>query len=109
MTPTAAANAYASIAQQIGSTAQSGKTASAVSELSGATPDGFAGLVREAIEATTQQAQQADQVAAQGVVGNADIVDVVTAISETELTIETIVGLRDRVIGAYESIMRMPI
>lgn len=108
MTPTAAANAYASIAQQIGTATQSAKTAEALSP-NGVSPDGFAGLVREAIESTGAQVKQADQVMAQGAIGNADIVEVVTAISETEMTIETIVGLRDRVIGAYESIMRMPI
>lgn len=108
MTPTAAANAYASIAQQVGSATTSTPAAEALSP-TGATPDGFAGLVREAIDSTGTQVKQADQVMNEAAVGNADIVEVVTAISETQMTIETIVGLRDRVIGAYESIMRMPI
>ena len=108
MTPTAAANAYAAMAQQIGNATQTARTGT-LAEAGGASPDGFAGLVREALETTAQQARQADQATAQSVVGNADLVEVVTAISESELAIETIVGLRDRVIGAYESIMRMPI
>ena len=41
--------------------------------------------------------------------GKADIVDVVTAISETEMALETLVSVRDKVISAYEEIMRMPI
>jgi flagellar hook-basal body complex protein FliE len=33
----------------------------------------------------------------------------VTALSQTEIAIESMVTVRDRVISAYEEIMRMPI
>ena len=39
----------------------------------------------------------------------ANIVDVVTAVSETEVAIDAVVAVRDRVIAAYEDIMKMPI
>ena len=38
-----------------------------------------------------------------------NIVDVVTAVAETETTINTLVSVRDKVIAAYEEIMKMPI
>ena len=41
--------------------------------------------------------------------GKANIVDVVTAVSETEVAIDAVVAVRDKVIAAYEEIMRMPI
>ena len=41
--------------------------------------------------------------------GKANVVDVVTAVAETEVAVETMVAVRDRVISAYEEIMRMPI
>ena len=41
--------------------------------------------------------------------GQANMVDVVTAITETEMAMESMVTVRDRVISAYEEIMRMPI
>jgi flagellar hook-basal body complex protein FliE len=41
--------------------------------------------------------------------GKANVVDVVTAVAETEVAVETLVSVRDRVISAYEDIMRMPI
>ena len=41
--------------------------------------------------------------------GKANIVDVVTAVAETEVAIDALVSVRDRVIQAYEEIMRMPI
>jgi flagellar hook-basal body complex protein FliE len=41
--------------------------------------------------------------------GKANVVDMVTALSETEIAIQSMVTIRDRVISAYEEIMRMPI
>ena len=41
--------------------------------------------------------------------GKANMVDVVTAVTETEVAIDTLVSVRDKVIAAYEEIMKMPI
>ena len=41
--------------------------------------------------------------------GKANMVDVVTAVAETEVAIDALVAVRDKVISAYEEIMRMPI
>ncbi len=41
--------------------------------------------------------------------GKANIVDVVTAVADTEVAVETLVSVRDKVIAAYEDIMKMPI
>ena len=55
------------------------------------------------------QGKAADQMAMDMVSGKANVVDMVTALSETEMAIESMVTIRDRVISAYEEIMRMPI
>ncbi len=41
--------------------------------------------------------------------GNANMVDVVTAVSETEVAIDAVVAVRDKVIAAYEEVMKMTI
>ena len=41
--------------------------------------------------------------------GKGDLVDVVTAVNSAEMSLETVVAIRDRVISAYQDIMRMPI
>ena len=69
----------------------------------------FAKLLAESVQGIVEQGRVADQKAMDLVNGRGDIVDVVTAISQTELAIETMVTVRDRVISAYEEIMRMPI
>ena len=37
------------------------------------------------------------------------MIDVVTAVAETEVALQSMVSIRDRVISSYEEIMRMPI
>ena len=44
-----------------------------------------------------------------GVAGKTDMVDVVTAVNAAEITLQTVVAVRDRVVQAYQDIMRMPI
>jgi len=74
------------------------------------TPDvDFGQMVQEAVSNTVRQGRDADQKAMGLVEGKTDVVDVVTAIAETEVALETMVSVRDRVISAYEEIMRMPI
>lgn len=41
--------------------------------------------------------------------GRADVVDVVTAVSAAEASLETVLAVRDQVIQAYQEILRMPI
>ncbi|HTV38369.1 MAG TPA: flagellar hook-basal body complex protein FliE, partial [Xanthobacteraceae bacterium] len=41
--------------------------------------------------------------------GKANMVDVVTAVAESETAIATLVSVRDKVISAYEEILKMPI
>ena len=71
-------------------------------------PD-VAKLLGEAVQGVVEGGKAADAKALDLVNGKGDIVDVVTAISETEIAMETMVTVRDRVISAYEEIMRMPI
>jgi len=47
--------------------------------------------------------------AAKQVAGQADIVDVVNAVNAAEITLDTVVAVRDKVVAAYQSIMNMPI
>lgn len=102
---TAAANAYGNAARLIsqGARPQTDVTASAG-------PGGdFAQMLANSIEGVEAQGRASDQMALDMVNGKANVVDMVTAISETEIAIETMVTVRDRVISAYEEIMRMPI
>ena len=41
--------------------------------------------------------------------GDAELIDVATAVSAAEITLETMVAVRDEVVRAYQEILRMPI
>lgn len=100
----AASNAYASAAQ-LGNAGQQG------SQLAQKPTDGpnFGEMLTNSLTEVVESGRVADQKAMDLVNGDANVVDVVTAISETEIAMETVVTIRDRVITAYESIMQMPI
>jgi flagellar hook-basal body complex protein FliE len=66
-------------------------------------------MVKEAINSVVETGRKSDGLAQGMAAGKANIVDVVTAVSETEVAVQTLVSVRDKVISAYEEIMRMPI
>ena len=105
--PISAANAYASLARITG-----GGNQSAATSLGGGAPtsgQNFGSLVERAFNSVVERGHEADAKAMQMVAGKSDLVDVVTAVAETEVAVETLVSVRDKVIAAYEEIFRMPI
>lgn len=75
-----------------------------------ASPGGnFAEILAQNVQGVVDQGKASDQIAMDMISGKANVVDMVTALSETEMAIESMVTIRDRVITAYEEIMRMPI
>ena len=66
-------------------------------------------MVTEAAQSALQTVQHSEQVAAAGVSGTADVQQVVQAMSDAELTMQTVVAVRDKVLGAYNDIMKMTI
>ncbi|MCV9936062.1 flagellar hook-basal body complex protein FliE [Boseaceae bacterium BT-24-1] len=104
-----AAGAYASM-QGMGASGLMKKPASVGGlDAAGAGLPDFSSLVGKALESTAQSARQADIQTGKVAAGRSDVVDVVTAVAESEAAIETLVAVRDRVIAAYEEIMRMPV
>lgn len=100
MNPLMAAKAYAAI-QGGGAT---GPSATAAPQ--GA---GFGELLQNVMSQATEQTRAAETQMAQNVQGQGSLIDVVTAISSAEASLETVVAVRDQVIAAYQEIMRMPI
>ncbi len=53
--------------------------------------------------------RQGEATAQKGLVGRADAHSVVTALAASELAIQTAVTMRDKVVEAYQEILRMPV
>lgn len=69
----------------------------------------FADLVGEALQNSRDTAYKAEQISTQGLLGKADLSDVITAVSGAELALNTVISVRDRMITAYQDIVKMPI
>jgi len=70
---------------------------------------GFGEMLKSAMTDAVQASRHAESQMAAQVQGKAELVDVVTAISAAETSLETVMAVRDQVISAYQEIMRMPI
>lgn len=100
--PTLAANAYAS---------SSGIKTSGVPNAASLDDGGvkFSDFLKDKAQDSMDTLRAGEVMSAKAVTGEADLLDVVGAVSSAELTLQTIVSLRDRMISAYQEIMRMPI
>lgn len=78
-------------------------------QMAGPDGGGFAGMLQQFVGGTADTARKAESSMIQATSGKADLVEVVTAIAESEAALETLVAVRDKMIAAYEEIMRMPI
>jgi flagellar hook-basal body complex protein FliE len=105
--PLSAAGAYAAIAKLTSAASPLGPAAGLGAEAKSDT--GFASILKQAIGAVEQMGKKSDTQAAAAAHGKANMVDVVTAVSETEVAIDAVVAVRDKIIAAYEDIMKMPI
>jgi flagellar hook-basal body complex protein FliE len=103
-TPTTAANAYAALARITNPTAGVSKAAGTEGG-----EGNFGDLLKQAIGSVVEAGRNSDAQSKALAGGKANIVDMVTAVAETEVAVEALVSVRDKVIQAYEEIMRMPI
>ena len=102
--PTVAANAYANLARILNS-GGAGKA----SDASGGGGTSFGDLVKNAISDVMDGGRKSDAQTVAMASGKANVMDVVTAVAETDVKVSTLVSVRDKVIQAYEDIMKMPI
>ncbi len=79
----------------------------------GATPnpvgESFGDVMAQALNDAANVGRQSETVSIQAVANQADLNEIVTAINSAEMTLQTVVAVRDKVIQAYQEIMRMPI
>src|SRR5271165_4356859 len=69
----------------------------------------FAAMLRDGAKAAIDAGKKSELLSEQALSGKADIRDVVSAVNNAALTLQTVVAVRDKVITAYNSILQMPI
>lgn len=70
---------------------------------------GFSEALGRAVHGAIQTGHRADATATAALTGQGSVTDVVLAISRAELALQTATAVRDRVVTAYQDVMRMPI
>ena len=104
--PLSAAGAYANIAKLSDPSAM---LKGALGAGAAKSETSFGTVLKEAMDAVSETGKKSDAQSRAMVNGKSNMVDVVTAVAETEVAIDAVVAVRDKVIAAYEEIMRMPI
>ena len=101
--PTVAANAYAALSRIVesGGAEKGGQAA--------AGGPSFSALLKDAVGSVLDAGKKSDAQTMAMTSGKANVMDVVTAVAETDVAVSTLVSVRDRVIQSYEDIMKMPI
>jgi flagellar hook-basal body complex protein FliE len=94
VTPSAAAEAYTRNARGGASSAATGS---------------FGTAITQALGEAVQTGHTADDQAMKAISGGGNLTEVVTALSHAEITLQTATAIRDRVVQAYQDIMKMPI
>ncbi len=69
----------------------------------------FSDLLRDVTQSAADSLRKGEAASIAAVTGKADLTSVVTAVTNAELTLQTVVAVRDRVVQAYQEIIRMPI
>ncbi|MEE2745564.1 MAG: flagellar hook-basal body complex protein FliE [Pseudomonadota bacterium] len=69
----------------------------------------FSQMVKNLAESAVEVGKKSEAQSAAAASGKADLNSVVVAVAEAELTLNTVVAVRDKVVQAYQEILRMPI
>jgi flagellar hook-basal body complex protein FliE len=104
--PFVAAKAYAAVQAQA---ANLGQAIGAGGATAGADAHGFGEILKSAMSDAVQASRNAETQMKAQVQGKADLVDVVTAITSAQTSLQTVLAVRDQVISAYQQIMQMSI
>jgi flagellar hook-basal body complex protein FliE len=96
-------------AQGVGAAAAAAYRAAAGAALAESPTAGFGGLVQRAMEQGVQIGRSAEAASTAAMLGQGGVTEAVLAISRAEMTLQTAVAVRDRVVAAYQDVMRMPI
>ncbi len=75
----------------------------------GSESGGFGAVLQRAIQGVVDTGHAAEAKSMDAIAGNGNLTDVVTAVSKAELALQSATAIRDRVVQAYQDILRMPI
>ena len=66
-------------------------------------------MVNDSLKSAVKAGYDAENLSIKQIAGEADLKDVITAVANAEQTLSTVVAVRDKVLNAYNEILKMPI
>lgn len=69
----------------------------------------FSDMLQQVGKDVVETVQKAEKISIDAATNQAELIDVVTAVTNAELALESVIAVRDRVVQAYQEIIRMPI
>ena len=73
------------------------------------TGQGFGDLLQQSVQSAIDTQKQGEAASLSAVTGKADLTSVVAAVNNAELTLQTVIAVRDKVLSAYTDIMHMSV
>lgn len=72
-------------------------------------PGDFGGVLARTLGSVVQSGQAAEAQSMKAIAGTGNVTEMVTTVAQAELALQTTMAVRDRVVQAYQDIMRMPL
>ena len=74
-------------------------------------PEGpsFGSMMKSAVTSAIDSAKKGEAVSQSAIMGKADMTEVAQAVNNADITLQSVVAVRDKVVSAYQQIMQMPI
>ena len=95
----AGAAAYANAAKTLTGTSGGGAASGA----------GFGDVLKSALEGAVQDEQKGEVASMQAAAGKGDLTSVVAAVTNADVTLQTVVAVRDKIVSAYQEILHMTV
>jgi flagellar hook-basal body complex protein FliE len=97
------------IGNAVSAYANAAKITSTAPAAAGKGGESFGKMVQDAASSVKDTLAKGEQASMQAVTGNADLASVTQAVTDAQVALQTVVAVRDRVISAYQDIIKMPI
>lgn len=73
------------------------------------TKPSFSNLLKDSLQDAIDTQYNSEAVKMESITGKVDLADLVTSVNNAELSLNTVIAVRDKIIAAYQDIIRMPI
>ena len=95
---TDATNAYSAALNQI-------KSAAGASKPDDSTGPAFGDILKQSIQGAVDLQHKSEKVSGAALAGKADMTDVLQAVTDAEMALNTVLAVRDKVVQAYRDVM----